>query len=305
MWQIEPVSSDRYDKAIRFLAGGRERDTAARTRADVLRNWASQYPPQAVRLWWARRRLRPLAAAMVIETPGRIGMLVHSIVSLSGVNREALVEVIRAISRDALAGGLTMAQSLLKRYEADDVAVLLEAGYFQLAELVYMTLDLSGAACEEVNDNKLTWRSYDQFTVSQLAELISVTYEDSLDCPAISTLRDADDIIETHKSNGIFAPRSWWIAEYEGSPAGCILVNDCRDAAASEVVYMGVAPQHRGKGLARKLLRRAGSDVKARGKKSLTLAVDAQNRFARKAYDDEGFIETARRLAYVIIGERR
>jgi [ribosomal protein S18]-alanine N-acetyltransferase len=109
-----------------------------------------------------------------------------------------------------------------------------------------------------------------------------------------------DDVLSAHRLAG-GRPSTWWIAEVDHVPAACVLVNDHTDSA--EVVYLGVAPEYRRRGLARCMLDRAARAAAARGLASLTLAVDAANTPAMAAYAAAGFEETDRRIACFVTGK--
>jgi len=303
MADIEPVGRRHEREAIRFVVGGGRRDALTEARAEVLRDAVGLRGPGAVRLWWARHRRKCAAAAMIIESPGKTGMLLHSPAAATGVDGEALRDLLSAISADALAGGLSMVQSLLEAAAEADVATIRAAGFQPLAELIYLRRALTRPAAPPAQEQLafLAFRSAGEFREGELAEVISSTYEGSLDCPALSAVREVDDVIKGHKHTGVFSPECWWIADRGGDPAGCILVNDSTAGASVEVVYMGVAPAHRGRGLGRAMIRHAAEVERQRGRKSMTLAVDSRNAYAMAVYKAEGFQETDRRLAHAML----
>lgn len=296
---IEPVPPRKWLAAIRFLVGGNVRDPIQEARADVLRRLVHQRGEENVRLWWARKGRTCAGSAMVIENPGRTGMLFHTSVGAEGADAESLVRVVRAICRDALHGGLSMVQVLLDPDAGGDVEMLETAGMVRLARLVYLELDLGKAPPFEA-DPSLTWRSYGQFADPELCELIRRTYEGSLDCPPLAGVREVEDVLVGHKTSGTFRPRAWWIAERNGDPAGCILVNDSLSGRTAEIVYVGTAPEHRGHGIGRTMIRRAAAEGRQRGLETMTLAVDADNYHAVRLYKAEGYGRKDIRLAYVM-----
>ena len=257
-----------------------------------------------VRLWWTRRRRRCAAVAMVVANAGRSGFLYHCPPAAPGVDAQALAELIRVVSLDALEGGMCFVQALCRLDERENIEVLAAAGYEFLAKLVYMRLDLCARHVSRPGAEGLSWRSCGEFDEDELPRVIAATYEGSLDCPALFGARDVRDVIAGHKATGIFTPQSWWIARKDGSPAGCILVNDSRSATTAEIVYAGVVPSFRGHGIGRALVRKAASQARRRGLDAITLAVDARNRFARRLYRREGFMETDRRVAYAMLARK-
>ncbi len=298
--QIEPVPRSRWRSAIRFLAGGDTRDYSTRERARGIEELIRSRGPDRVHLWWGRKRRRPLAVGMVLESPGRTGMLFYCPLSEPGVNLDALVSVVQAIGRDGIGRGLCFVQALVPPEIPEDVVMLRRGGYEKLAELVYMRLELEGYRYSDEKP-ELVWREYDRFDESELIELVDTTYVDSLDCPRMRPVRSAADAVTAHKHTALFTPQSWWIVNYDGRGAGCVLMNDSETSNTCEIVYIGVAPPFRRRGIARAMLRRAAHIAWTQGRTALTLAVDSRNTHATGLYESEGFVVTDRRLSYAIL----
>ena len=210
---------------------------------------------------------------------------------------EALAATIRAAADDALATGAAFAQALTPPGNEGDTACLEQAGFAFLAELCYLRKPLSGPL-EVAADGEVTWRPASEVGDAALVELIRRTYEDTLDCPRLRGLRKMADVLAGHRAAGTHRPEWWRVAERGGEPAGCVLLNDMGPTSA-EVVYVGAAPAHRGRGLGTALIRRAAADAQTAGKLSVTLAVDAANTYARRIYEREGLAEVQRRVAHI------
>lgn len=298
-YKIGPVPGRLQSWALGFLAGGGRDDPSTQQRAHALERMVCSRPPQAVRLWWARRRRRCRAVAMIIESPGKTGMLYHCPAAGPRTSTEALIELIAALSREALASGMSLVQSLAAPAAKAGIAAMRSAGYDPLAELIYMKLDLAQPTESKIDDS-LSWRSYGQFNDEELGRVIAATYEDSCDCPKLRRKRPMDQIIAGHKASGMFVPQSWWIVDRDGVPAGCVLVNESTDIESAELVYLGVVKASRGLGLGRKMIQRVAADAYLRGRRALTLAVDSRNTYAKRTYDLEGFREVDRRMAHVM-----
>jgi ribosomal protein S18 acetylase RimI-like enzyme len=69
-----------------------------------------------------------------------------------------------------------------------------------------------------------------------------------------------------------------------------------------EVVYLGVAPEWRRRGVGKLLLRRALEQCRLVGTGQLTAVVDCRNDPARQLYAGFGFKPTAAREAYIYTG---
>ena len=298
---IERVPAGQQARAVRFLAGGRRRDASARGRAGTL-TMLLERRERPWRLWWARRRRRCVAAAVLLEQAGGVGVLQAAGAEAPGVDVAALTETIRRLSIDACARGLRFVQALADGDAAANERVWAAAGYTFLAELAYLRKDVSRPwAAEGTGGDALAWRAYGSFDEAELARVLEATYVGSQDVPLLAGLRTTGEIIAGHKASGEFCPEAWLLAERAGRPVGCVLVNDIPVAASADVAYMGVVPAARGRGLGRALLRRAAHDARGRGRTVLTVATDAQNSYATRVYDAEGFETVARRRAHVFL----
>jgi GNAT superfamily N-acetyltransferase len=326
MWRIEPVPSRRRLEALRFLAGdalagswdlrrGGSDALPPAAHAQTLALFALAEGPPRAGLWWAWES-RCAAVAMILEHPGHTGFLFLPAPWTPAVDALAMAEVVRAATREALQRGLYFVQVSLPADDRASTGAAEAWGYEFVAELIHMSLDLPlGNAGPR--DGEMSLRDMGRphepgrFTEAELGELILATYEGSLDCPSLLRLRGAGDILASHKAGGEFRPQSWWIADLcrpptlpaegqaprscSGQAAGCILVNDRPMEEAAEVVYLGVRPEHRGQGLAGRLIGHAAQDAWRRGVRRLQLAVDARNAPARRAYERMGFRPTHRK----------
>ena len=66
-----------------------------------------------------------------------------------------------------------------------------------------------------------------------------------------------------------------------------------------ELVYLGLAPGARGRGLGRQLLRHGLGLLHERRERSVTLAVDSRNTPALSLYESEGFRPAVQRAALI------
>lgn len=296
---IKPVSSRNRTAAIRFVVAGASRDPIHQVATEALRHMVMGCGWQNIRLWWANRQGRCLAAGMIIENVGKVGMLFHTPISAEGVEIRSLIELVHNMSSHALDEGLSMVQAHLEPPATGEIEMLTAGGFEKLTRIVYMNLDLK-KVCLPEHDAEISWRKYDEFTETELADVILRTYEGTLDCPSMNDLREIADIISGHKRHGIFSPESWWLIDRGGHPCGCILVNDSHTTRVAEIVYLGVVPEYRGFAIGQLLLRYAAAQAYRRGRKAVTLATDAENHYARRIYEVAGFREKASRLSYIM-----
>ena len=297
---IEAVPNRKQHQAVRFLIGGSRQDDLVEAQARALERQTLAGRSGSSHLWWARRWRQCLAVALVFENVGRTGMLFASPAEAPGVDVEALIELLRKLGGFALGRGLSMVQSLLPPEAQSDKTVLERAGFAQLAQLTYMNWGLSRLEPSSP-PGELEMVRVEGCGEAALAQVIQASYRQSMDCPALEGVRQIDDVIAGHKASGVYRPESWWIAMWSGSPAGCLLLNDNPLGGAADVIYLGVVPEFRGRGLGRAMLQYAAQDIRRRGLGNMTLAVDAANRYAAAIYRSAGFKPLYSRDAYALL----
>ncbi len=294
MLKIEPVSAADRPRALLVLTGRQE---GGADRARALEKILSGPRGDECRLWWARSLRGPRAAAMTMPGAGRCTMLFYTLPDNGGAPVDTLARLIDEIAAAALTDGAAFVQGMTPP-QADRAAEAFEqAGYLRLAELIYMNRRLRNVPTD---NSALTWRGFSVGDEGPLGEIIAATYAGSRDCPALLGLRTMADVIASHKAGGIFRPESWWLPTFEGETIGCLLVNDAAGRKkTTELVYLGVRPQWRRRGLARAMLRHAMNDGARRHMAHMRLAVDSTNLPAVDLYEQEGFTEMDRRVVYI------
>jgi len=296
-----PVGRFSRREAFRLLAADSGENWASR--ADGLdKLYRRHRGDDGAMLWHARHGRRAVAAAMVVPNPGRFGVLLFSRFGVPGVDPSALATLLGCVWSAACETDLAFVQSLVPLEARGDIAVLESAGLEELAVLIYMRRNLldadpAGNAPSQARDD-WTWRTCEQLDEAKLCDVIARTYEGSLDCPALTGVRDIRDVVAGHRASGTFWPASWWIIERHGEAAGCILVNGSASPRVAEVVYVGVVPGFRGQGVGRAMLDHAASEARREKNCAMTLAVDSRNAPALGLYASAGFTRVFSRVAY-------
>ena len=101
-------------------------------------------------------------------------------------------------------------------------------------------------------------------------------------------MRLTEDIVAGHMATGTFDPALWTLLYVDEQPAGAVLLNPFPAHRTVELVYLGLAPFARGRGLGQQLLRHGLSLLTGRHERTLTLAVDRLNTPAIAMYVSEG-----------------
>jgi ribosomal protein S18 acetylase RimI-like enzyme len=203
-----------------------------------------------------------------------------------------------------LAPRVRLVQALVATAEPWARDACLAAGMRSIGHLAYLRLALPARApepapCPAGTDIRPVGDIDDPADRRALARALERSYIDTLDCPGLCDLRAIDDVIESHRATGAFDPALWWVVEHDGKPEGALLLARYPDQSVVELVYIGLAPALRGRGLGRTLMDRAVAAACAAGVAEMTCAVDTNNTAAIRLYDALGFRRFDARQALV------
>ncbi|NLE60415.1 MAG: GNAT family N-acetyltransferase [Planctomycetes bacterium] len=242
-----------------------------------------------------------LHCCLCIDSPGR-SSAVYLPTWVPDVDAAAaLISLVQKAADEAHGRNICFLQAIISPNATFEQEIYQQAGFERLAELIYMERDLLEPLTGEKPSPPLTWITYSAESHQLFARTVLETYEDSLDCVGISGLRQIEDILATHRSTGVFNPRTWFVGISDDNPIGVLLLSAVPEQAALEVVYMGLRPACRGKGYASAFMEHGIRTARDLAALRLTLAVDAENAPARRLYARFAFEETARRCAWVRI----
>jgi ribosomal protein S18 acetylase RimI-like enzyme len=232
-----------------------------------------------------------LAGALICSQVAGSGSLIWPPACGSRESEDALVVRACAWLRD---GGARLTQCLLQPGEAALAAPLLRNGFSQVTELLYLFHDLFFPASLAA-PSSLRFEPYQPDRPDEFHATLERTYEGTLDCPEVNGIRGIEEVIRGHKAQGVFVPSRWWMARTGAEAAGVLLLME-QPEYDWEVAYVGVVPEHRGRGLGQQLMAQALCEAKASGAARLTLSVDRRNEPACRLYRSLNFVEYDRRL---------
>ena len=321
------IAIRKIDDASLLAAAQRLAESSARGDKDAGRRFLAAAKNHGIDLehFWSScdaETGRVREVALGIRGSGRTAMFFTSAPSGRSAEDE-LGRVIDAVCQDlqSLSGEesrrVCLAQTLLSPGERAAARSFAHGGFHELARLAYLGRPLPTPGEFE---GFTPWQLPEGIRVRSMVELgdeneqtqhrlltgLTRSYEQTMDCPELCTLRTPEDVLDSHRSVRKYDPRWWWIVELDGEPEGAMLFTICPDQGDAELVYLGLSPRLRGKGLARILMRSGmrelafnSARVKGRTRARLTCAVDLNNDPARRLYRGLGFQMTAERVAMV------
>jgi ribosomal protein S18 acetylase RimI-like enzyme len=244
-----------------------------------------------------------VGACLYVLSPGRAATVLAPVLtrqcpaSLVGATACNLISAARTACRKA---GAVMIQALLE--DAPDTPVgrqFLAAGFQYLALLVYLELPIKRGSRPTL-DTQWTVTPYRPDLGRRFSDLIIRSYVGSLDCPALDGMRAPEDVMAGHRASGEFTPEGWLLLAEGPQDAGVVLVNRAAHHPGCELVYMGAAPEFRGRGLGKELVRRAIDVAAQLNCRSMRVAVDAANAPALHLYTQAGFRVIGQRFTYYV-----
>ena len=240
----------------------------------------------------------PGICVLAVPSEGRTAMFFTSEVHDEVSRRQltCLVEHAMVFLEDQ---AIDLAQGLLIPEDNLGREAFLEARFQELATLQYMECETASHQDEPLIPDELKLLTYEEAFRSDLVIALEASYLDTLDCPGLRGLRETDDVINGHQSTGHFVPSLWTLAIHDDQPVGCVLINESNSGRQAELVYLGLAPQVRGKGFGKVMTRHAMWLAARERLHFLSLAVDMKNTPALTLYDSLGFSATNHRLAVI------
>lgn len=245
----------------------------------------------------ARRGEELVGACWCQVAPGRLATIWPPVIAGDEADKLAMAlmsaAVTVAVSRDA-----KLAKALVLDPNGPDAEWYRRSGFRHLTDRIEMSRTVDRAAAS-ASTTPLEFESYSPAAHARLERIVERSYIDSHDCPQLNGLRDANEVLESYRALGEFRADRWFIARHEQLDVGCAIVTDYPREEQCELLYMGLAPEHRGQGWGISLVRNATSLARAIGRDRLVLAVDAQNQPALKTYLAAGFVEVERQAVMI------
>jgi len=249
----------------------------------------------------ALRGERIVGSCVWVPGAGRCATVVAP--RLAEWDEEVASRLIRGAVRAAAEDGARFIQAVAEPEGRSPLArAIARAGMERLAVLAYLRRAVTEADAQTAGPKGIVWKRWTAWRRRKFARTIARTYEGSLDCPAMAGLRTAEDALATHRATGDFRAGAWHLALEAKEAVGVVLASEVE--GRGDLVYLGVVPEARRRGIGKALVAQAVRDTARMGLVALAVAVDTENTPAVRLYEHMGFREIRRRLVWFVPKER-
>jgi len=298
--EVRPVRREEIEQALRLILTGASGNN---TDDDAVLDFLQLSVARGIDLtgiWVAADRARLSFAALPMPAPGKTMLVMLPARLRPGISNQIVAELLDKTCLDAHKTGIDMAQILINPEHQAVHRAVLDSRFSPVAELLYLARDVSTPIGGRVIPDGYVLTQYDRVMHPRFARTIERSYLGSLDCPALNGKRDIEDILTGHKHAGEFDPELWYIlSDPAGNDVGTLLLSRLHRREGMEVVYIGLTPAGRGRGLGDVLMRMAVNACHRDGGGQLLCGCDANNIPAAKLYHRHGFGLLYSRIALI------
>jgi mycothiol synthase len=273
-------------------------------------------------LWVTRERAGRITGALLTQPlAGRAAAIWAPEIRPSWRRTALATALVRSALADLKARGFLLAQAVLDEsagsHASDDLA---RGGLPRVTELLYLerstTIPLPprdaidprrgggpdrAETCPGTRAS-LEWRHFEPALESEFRSALTATYIGSRDMPELEGTRSLEDILEGHRASGRFVPERWRLGRIPGErdTASVLLLAEVPDRDVWEVVYLGLTPPARGRGLGLATLSHALELARPHVSR-IELAVDLRNQPAIRLYQAAEFMIRDRRIVHLAV----
>jgi ribosomal protein S18 acetylase RimI-like enzyme len=251
-------------------------------------------------LLWAQydENNQPKNVVALLPQSGRTGLFFTS-PPTGPRGAQAIAKIIESVCHATPASVVNLAQALTGPNDDLQLAVYRHAGFEHLANLDYMRADLPDSAPAPTCPPGVRLEPYAAILRPTFAQVLDLSYEQTLDCPGLKGLRKTEDVLKGHMAAGEFDPRLWTLLLVDDQPAGVLLLNPIASIHSIELVYLGIGLAYRGRSLANLLMQQTLHQCANRPETQITLAIDDRNQPAMALYRRYGFKNFDKRVALI------
>lgn len=185
-------------------------------------------------------------------------------------------------------------QAAIELADESTQSLIESSGLSKLAEVDQLWLNLDGWPLSESSGHRETLRSLACQHASVLSrwrfqQLLSQTFEGTLDCPELNGIRSARDVLESFLSGRRLRECQYWSTLWQANElVGCLMLQ-AHNHNLIELAYMGLIPSARGRGLGVQILEFATKQARDLQASMIVVAADSRNVPAQNLYRKFGF----------------
>ena len=296
--EVRPVKREEIEQALRLILTGSGQNAGD---DDAVLDFLQLSVARGIDLtgiWVAAERSRLSFAALPMPTPGKTMLLMLPARLRPGVSNETVAHLLDQACLDAEKDGIRMAQILINPEHQAVLRAVLDARFSHVAELIYLAREVHTPIGGRVIPDGFVLTQYDRVTHPRFARTIERSYLGSMDCPALNGRRNIEDILVGHKHAGEFDPELWFVlSDPAGNDVGVLLLSRLHRRDGMEIVYIGLSPAGRGRGLGDVLMRISVNACHREGGGQLLCGCDTNNLPATRLYHRHSFGMLYSRLA--------
>ena len=293
---VQNVSAEHRPLALRVLFARFPLEEQQARLAEAL-NSAERGQLKLDGLLLAEEADKPVGAALSMHQSDGVSLVWPPVVTCQTSNEKAVVDALMTqLCADIDAAGSRMAQALLSPQDDVETKLLERFGFAYATDMFFLARTLTPEdIAREPTQSEIDHEIFHAGNENRFASVIERTYRDSLDCPFLDGIRNGSDALVGHRISGRFDPAGWRLYRAGSEDVGVVLMNEHPDQNAIELVYFGIVPEFRGRGIGRILLADCLQAAAMTGRAVVFLSVDCGNVYANALYDELDFTELARR----------
>ncbi len=284
--EIGLAAPQHYGAALWMATGGRSRH-AHRGRVTALLAAEKQGKINFNGLLTATRGNRVVSSIWCLSQPGKIGTVWGPGI-LSEESDSTADLLVQKVVEFAKQEECHLLQSLVGEENRPAGRRLIENGFRSITLLSHLEA-LTEDAVSEPPSGQLQFHRCDDFRSEAFRSLVSQTYEDSLDCPELDSMRDVKDVLDGYYATSNRSTYNWYTLESDGEGIGVVITAHHTELQQLELIYFGLAPRYRKLGLGSEMIRFVLQLAQFLGCRSTITGVDQRNTPATALYRRFGF----------------
>jgi len=232
---------------------------------------------------------------------GNVWLLGPKIIAEATKTRTIVRALLSEANRRIEQRGATFAQVLLNPAQTVEAGWYTECGYDKTIALEFLLRMITENTPSEVDSLPARCGSigYAAEHHDRFLNIFAASYLESPDCAILGGIGEPENVLADYRGGGFFDPKLWRLLQVAGEDVGCLLLRHQCDEASLEMVYLGILPRYRARGLGNWATSLAITEAKRLGCRRLTVAVDATNTAACRLYARWGFNCFAHKTAQI------